>query len=108
MRGQRRGREGEGQGCTGGGGWQIGGRLVGSHAVSIGSHAVSIGCDAVFKSCPSIHWPDSVKIFSRMGGGGEELPAIGAGPVAVDSRERVPTPRVSTTRIGMQEPHLWL
>ena len=33
----------------------------------------------------------------------EELLAIGAGPVPVDSRERVPTPRVSTTRIGMQE-----
>ena len=33
----------------------------------------------------------------------EELPAIGASPVPADSRERVPTPRVSTTRIGMQE-----
>ena len=40
------------------------------------------------------------------GGGGEELPAIGAGPVPVVSRVRVPTPRVSTTRIGMQEHRL--
>ena len=41
------------------------------------------------------------------GGGGveeEELPAIGAGPVPANSRDRVPTPRVSTTRIGMQLP----
>ena len=42
------------------------------------------------------------------GGGGEEeeLLAICAGPVLADSRERVPTPRVSTTRIGMQEHRL--
>ena len=41
------------------------------------------------------------------GAGGEEaLPAIGASPVRADSRERVPTPRVSTTRIGMQEHRL--
>ena len=40
------------------------------------------------------------------GGGGEELPAIGASPVLADSWERVPTPRVSTTRIGMQEHRL--
>ena len=33
----------------------------------------------------------------------EELPVIGAGPLPTDRRERVPTPRVSTTRIGMQE-----
>ena len=36
----------------------------------------------------------------------EVLPAIGAGPVPADSRERVPTPRVSTTWIGMQEHRL--
>ena len=39
------------------------------------------------------------------GGGGEELLAIGASPVPADSRERVPTPCV-TTRIGMQEHRL--
>ena len=42
----------------------------------------------------------------QRGGGEEELPAIGASPVPADSRERVPTPRVSTTRIGMQEHRL--
>ena len=40
------------------------------------------------------------------GGGGEELLAIGAGAVPAVSRVRVrvPTPRVSTARIGMQLP----
>ena len=33
----------------------------------------------------------------------EELPAMGAGPA--NSGERVPTLRVSTTRIEMQIPH---
>ena len=32
----------------------------------------------------------------------DELPVIRVSPVPADSRERVPTPRVSTTRIGMQ------
>ena len=36
----------------------------------------------------------------------EELPAIAVSPMLADSRERVPTPRVSTTRIGMQEHRL--
>ena len=46
--------------------------------------------------------------YACWGGGEEEeeLPAIGASPVPADSRERVPTPRVSTTRIGMQEHRL--
>ena len=35
----------------------------------------------------------------KRGGGGEQLPAIGAGPMPAVSREKVPTPRVSTTRI---------
>ena len=34
----------------------------------------------------------------------EELPAISAGPVPAVSRVRVPTPCVSTTRMGMQLP----
>ena len=34
----------------------------------------------------------------------EEVPAIGAGPGPDVSRVRVPTPRVSTARIGMQLP----
>ena len=34
----------------------------------------------------------------------EELPAIGAGPEPAVSRERVHTPRISTTQIGMQLP----
>ena len=34
----------------------------------------------------------------------EDLPAIGAGPVPAISRVRVPAPRVSTTRMGMQLP----
>ena len=34
----------------------------------------------------------------------EELPAIGAGPVPAVGRVRVPTPRVSTARMGMQLP----
>ena len=33
----------------------------------------------------------------------EELPGIGADPVPANSWERVPTPRVSTTRINMQD-----
>ena len=44
--------------------------------------------------------------FLETGGEEEELPVIGASPVPADSRERVPTPRVSTTRIGMQEQRL--
>ena len=34
----------------------------------------------------------------------EELPAISAGPMPAVGQGRVPTPRVSTTRIGMQLP----
>ena len=47
-------------------------------------------------------------VCGRVGGEDEEeeLPAIGASPVPADSRERVPTPRVSTTPIGMQEHRL--
>ena len=37
----------------------------------------------------------------------EELPAIGAGPVPAVSWVRVPTPRVSIARIGMQLPGWW-
>ena len=56
------------------------------------------------------HWPHK-RVRSTGGGGGgekeeEELPAIGTSPVQADSRERVPTPHVSTTRIGMQEHRL--
>ena len=36
----------------------------------------------------------------------EELPAISTVPVPADIRERVPTPRVSTTRIKMQDHRL--
>ena len=45
-------------------------------------------------------------VTSSYNSGWEALPAIGAGPVPADSRERVPTPRVSTTRIEMQDHRL--
>ena len=45
----------------------------------------------------------AVPALRKGGGGEEELPAIGAGPVPADSWERVPTPCVSTKRIEMQD-----
>ena len=51
-------------------------------------------------------WWLSLSTPPAEGGEEEELPAIGASPVPAVGRERVPTPRVSTTRTGMQEHRL--
>ena len=53
-----------------------------------------------------------VSVFQGGGAGSQllkglgELPAMGAAPVLANSRERVPTPRVSTTQIKMQDHRL--